>query len=261
MRIWIKASVITFAIALVILGFQYVGFLISSGEGGFGADIEENKIPTTEVQRVKLLKDSLFVSISPKNYSNFALRLSNIYFDNGSYDSAASYKELIATRFPNEENWKSAGLMYFKAFEHASGEGAEQTMAAKAIECLQNGLTPDSSTEVKIALATLYFSYEKPQEATDLLQEVLASDTANTKALYLLGIHWFQLNKFEQASDYLNQLVKIDANNINGLYFLAVSKVNLGNTNEAKVLFEKMKLLDISAEVKADVDDYLSDIK
>lgn len=260
MRIWIKASIITFTIAMVILFFQSFWFLDVKGLN----DIKNRTISTSnssgEMENVKLLKDSLFISISPKIFSNFALRLSGIYFKLGKYDSAARYKELVALRFPNEENWQSAGLMYFKAFDNASGE-EEQYMAFKAITCLEKGYSSDSSEKVKLALANLYLVYEKPNEAIHILQEVLSINATNKESLYLMGIHMFQLDKFEEASNYLNQLIRVDSSNINGLYFLAISKVKIGNAKEAKVLFEKLKLLDISEEVKAEADEYLSDIK
>jgi outer membrane protein len=261
MRLWVKASIITFAIALVILFFQSYWFL----DGKDIKDLKQNNTSengiSPEPQTVKLLKDSLFVSTIPENYSNFALQLSNIYFENGSYDSAASYKELIAIRFPNEENWESAGLAYYKAFQHAVGEAEEQSMVMKAIDCLEKGFGNTSSVEVKLVLANLYFAYEKPIEATDLLNEVLVANAENKEALYILGVHLFQINKFEKAGEYLSQLVKVDTSHTNGLYLLAVTKFKIGNKKEAKVLFEKLKLLDISDEVRANADDYLSDIK
>lgn len=261
MHLWIKASTITFAIAMVILFFLSFWFL----NGRRLDDIKNRTINTNsssgKIENVKLLKDSLFVSTIPENYSNFALRLSSTYVKLGNYDSAARYKELVATRFPNEENWKNAGLMYFKAFKNTSGEEEEQYMAFKAIACLEKGFSSDSSEKVKLALSNLYLAYEKPNEAIHILQEVLSINATNNEALYLMGIHMFQLDKYESANNYLYQLVEVDSSNINGLYFLAISHVKLGNPKKAKVLFEKLKLLDISEEVKAEADNYLSEIK
>lgn len=261
MRLWIKASLITFAIALVILVMQSLWFLGRKDKVNITHNSVDVYNSSSEPQSIRLLKDSLLISTFPENYSNFALRLSNIYFTIESYDSAARYKELIAIRFPNEENWESAGLMYFKAFESASGEEQEQNMAIKAITCLKKGLRLTSSVKVKLSLAKLYLAYDKPKQAIDLLHEVLTKDAANKEALYMMGIHMFQLNQFEEASEYLSYLVQVDSSNTNGLYFLAVSHVKLGNTKKAKILFEKLKLLDISEEVKANANDYLNEIK
>ncbi|MCF6353060.1 MAG: tetratricopeptide repeat protein [Cyclobacteriaceae bacterium] len=261
MSIWFKAIFITASIATLVLFFQTYWFVDKQKKETEVQASRANNKAIPKAESIKLLKDSLFVSKSSENYSNFALRLSSSYERIGKYDSAASYKELIANRFSNEENWKNAGLMYYKAFKNASGEAKEQQMATKAIACLNKVNPSNSSEEVKLALATLYLSYDEEVKAVRLLQEVLTNDGANEEALYGLGIHYFQNNNFKKASRYLSQLVKVDSSHINGMYFLALSNLKSNRLNEAKVLFLKLKLLDISAEVKANVDVHLSDIK
>jgi len=261
MRIWFKAVLITTSIAAVVLFFDTYWFVDKHTEVNSKKEIAFANQATSETESIKLLKDSLCVSISPENYSNFALWLSSSYAKAGQYDSAASYKELIATRFPNEENWKNAGLMYFKAFKNASGEQEENQIALNAIACLEKVEGETSSEEVKLALANLYYSYGKAGKATQLLQEMLAVNVANQEALYSLGIHFFQNNNFEKSTEFLSQLVQTDSTHINALYYLAITYLKMGNANEAKILFEKLKLLEIAAEVEANVDDYLNKIK
>ena len=261
MRIWFKAILITASIAALILFFDTYWFVDKQQKSGNEQTLVGNNQGSPEAKAIKLLKDSLFVSTNSKNYSNFALRLSSSYAKSGQYDSAASYKELIANRFPNEENWKNAGLMYYKAYKNASGEQEEQQMALKTITCLENIDSETSSEEVKLALATLYFSYDQAANAKSLLQEVLTDNATNQEALYQLGIHYFQNSNFEKSVDYLSQLVEANSSNINGLYYLAIADVNIGDTEQAKVLFEQLKLLDITAEVEANVDEYLNEIK
>lgn len=261
MRIWIKASVFTFGIALAILFFQSYWFL----EGKNLEDIELNKAVlnklSPEQESIKLLKDSLFVSTNSKNYSNFALRLSSSYVKLAKYDSAAKYKELVATRFPNEENKISAGLMYFKAFENASGKEEEQRLILKSIALLSKVQNTSSSVDFKVALAKLYIANEEPNKATVLLREVLGSDVANPEAMFMLGIQLYQFGDFEQAVNYFTKLVKLDSSNINAIYYLGVCKLKTGNLIEAQTLFEKLKLLDISEELQNNIDEYLNEIK
>ncbi len=261
MRIWFKAILITASIAAVILFFDTYWFVDKHFESVNEHEIALANQATPEIGSIKLLKDSLFVSTNSENYSNFALRLSSSYVKAGQYDSAASYKELIANRFPNEENWKSAGLMYYKAFKNASGEQEEQQMALKAIACLEKVEPISLSEKGKLALANLYYSYNKAHKATQLLQEILTVDAANQEALYNLGIHFFQGNNFEKAAEYLSKLVQSDSTHINGMYYLAIANIKTGNTKEGKMLFERLKLLEIPAEVEANVDDYLNEIK
>jgi len=261
MRIWIKASIITFVIAIAIL-FVFIIFFIG---GKPKEDENSNKTAVnkanSESQRIFLLKDQLYVSTITENYSNFALQLSDVYFNDGRFDSAARYKELVAIRFPNEENWLSAGLMYNKAFENTFGKENELAMATKAIECLEKGIDGTLDIEVKLTLAKLYSVIEDFKKEIELLKEVLIENGSHKEALYLLGIYYFQLNQFEKADVYLEKLVKADSSHVNGLFNLAVCQIKLGNRTKAKVLFEKVKLLDGSEEVIANADAYLNDIK
>ena len=104
MNIWIKASVISFAIALTILFFQSYWFLDGKDIGKVDQNSAIHNKQSPEPKSIKLLKDSLFMSTIPKNYSNFALQLSATYADLGILDSAARYKTLSNTGFSNEKN-------------------------------------------------------------------------------------------------------------------------------------------------------------
>lgn len=220
---------------------------------------ENQEVPEADV--VKLLKDSLVISTISKNFSNFALRLADFYNEKSRYDSAARYFELAAQRVPNEENWVRAGLTYYKAFENASDGKEEKRLALKGMECLEQGITTTTSPKIKRKLAELYLANEKPNEAVDLLKQVIASDPSDKQTLYFMGIHAFQLNDYKDATHFLGRLANLDSTHVNGLYFLAISEMKLGNISEAKMLFEKVKQLDSSEEVQADVDAYLNDIK
>lgn len=214
-----------------------------------------------EPEGVKLLKDSLVVSTIPENYSNFALRLADSYVEESRYDSAGHYQELAAEHLPNEENWIRAGLTYYKAFENASGPEWEHYWASKAMLCLEKGVSTNSSPKIKRKLAELYLANDKPGEAVDLLKQVISSNPTDKESLFMMGIHAYQVSAYEDAAHYLGSLVNLDSTHVNGLYYLAISEMKLGNTGEAKVLFEKVKQLDISEEAEANVDAYLNDIK
>ena len=104
MKIWIKASVITFVISMAILFFQSFWFLdgIDITRVNQNSTILNKQLP--EPESIKLLKDSLFISTIPKNYSNFALQLSTTYANLGILDSAARYKTLGNKSFSKEKN-------------------------------------------------------------------------------------------------------------------------------------------------------------
>lgn len=104
MRIWIKASAITLAIAITILVFQSYWFLDGKDIHEVSQKIAIQNKQSPEPKSIKMLKDSLFMSTIPKNYSNFALQLSTTYAKLGKYDSAARYKALSNTGFSDEKN-------------------------------------------------------------------------------------------------------------------------------------------------------------
>ena len=255
-------KILTTVVAVVVVLFLVWVVLNKSSfsEEKLSESLDENQeVPEADV--VKLLKDSLVISAIPKNYSNFALRLADFYNEEGRYDSAAHYYELAALKVPNEENWVRAGLTYYKAFENASDREQEKRLALKGISCLEQGVTTSSSPKVKRKLAELYLANERSNEAVEILKQVIASNPSDKQALYIMGIHAYQLNEYKDATHFLSRLVNLDSTHVNGLYFLAISEMKLGNTGEAKMLFEKVKQLDSSEEVQADVDAYLNDIK
>ncbi|MCB0505080.1 MAG: tetratricopeptide repeat protein [Cyclobacteriaceae bacterium] len=256
-----KRKVAISVVALVVLFLFWIVFNKRFSDEVETTQTSQNnqEIPETDV--AKLLKDSLVISENPKNYSNFALRLADFYIKEGRYDSAAKYQELVAQRFPNEENWTSAGLTYYKAFKNATGIEQEQLFALRAIKCLEESITSDTSPKVKKKLAELYLASEKPDKAIALLKEIVSSNPNEEEALYLLGIHAFQLNAYEDARNYLAQVVALDSTDVNACYYLAVCEMKTGNMAKAKMLFEKVKQLDSSEEVKANADAYLNDIK
>ncbi|MCB0494621.1 MAG: tetratricopeptide repeat protein [Cyclobacteriaceae bacterium] len=257
----IKNIITTSAAALVVLFLGWV--LLKNNKLGKEASSEvvsgNQDIP--EAGAVKLLKDSLVISENPKNYSNFALRLADFYLKEDRFDSAGYYQELLAQRFPNEENWTRAGLTYYKAFENASGAEKERAFMLKAINCLNNGVSEKSPPSTKRKLAQLYVADNQQGKATKLLEHLIAEYPDDVESLYMLGIHAFQVNAFKEAAHYFGQLVKADSSHVNGVYYLAVCELKLGNKVEAKMLFEKVKKLDSSEEVKANADAYLNDIK
>lgn len=261
MQLNFKNIFTTIAAAVVVLFLIHVALHKSGPFGKNPADLPEENQEIPEVDVVKSLKDSLVISTIPKNYSNFALRLADFYNEESQYDSAARYYELAAQKVPIEENWVRAGLTYYKAFENASGGEFEKQYASKALNCLEKGTTSNSSPKVKRMLAELYLANEKPNEAIALLKQVIATDPTDTLTLYMMGIHAFQLSDYKDATHFLGRLVNVDSTHVNGLYFLAISEMKLGNKEEAKMLFEKVKQLDNSEEVQADADAYLNDIK
>ena len=104
MRVWIKASTITFVIAIAIIFFQVILFISRKAiDEKTQTSTTANEL-LTEPESIKMLKDSLFMSTIPKNYSNFALQLSTTYAELGEYDSAARYMALSETGFSKEKN-------------------------------------------------------------------------------------------------------------------------------------------------------------
>ncbi len=261
MRIWIKAIFITLAIALVVVLFDT--YLFVDGKDEDTQNLVSETLITRkgdDPQTINSLKDSLLAAENSKNYNIFALRLSNSYAKLGKYDSAARYLAIIAQRFPNEESFKQTGLMYFSAFEQAEGDH-EQAMLKQALFYLEKINVETASLNTRLAMAKLYLANNEPAKAEKLLETMVATDSTQQPALANLGNLRFQFNDYRGAEQCYSRLVKLDSTNVNYRYFLAVSVYKLGQTKRAKILFEQLKVSSIPEDLKADVEEYLNEIK
>ena len=208
------------------------------------------------------LKDSLGGVENQEKKANFAHHLSTYYRSIDQIDSSAYYEGLAANNFPNEENLLNAGAEYFNAFGVAEDEVTAKQLSNKSTEYLNRvlAISPDHEG-AKTMLAILSIASGNTSDGARILREVLVTNPDNEDALYNLGVVALQSGDFNSAAQQFESIIKLDSTQVRAYFYLALCYKETDRTAESILLFEKVKELDSSPEVQADVDAYLDEIK
>jgi len=98
------------------------------------------------------------------------------------------------------------------------------------------------SEEAKMGLVLPLSASGKWDEVVDLYNKILENNPKNTKVNYRLGLIYYNRKQFEKAFPYFKTVVDLYPFDYDGLLMLAWTHFNLGQTREAKVLFQKCLL-------------------
>ena len=254
------------AFALMVIFFGSCGESSSSDKDeavsnellGSSTTEENSKV----LEQIILLKDSLNIAESPEKRANFATRLADNYVVISKSDSAAYYLGIAAENFPNEENLFEAGKQYFNAYSVEIEEDEVARLAQKSESFLLSLMEyRPEHVEGRVLLGVLYLTTNRVEEGVQLLRKVLESNPGHQEANYNLGVHALQAGAFEPASSYFETIVQQDSANVQSTFYLALCYQQIGRKDEAVRLLNRVKELDSSPEVQANVDAYLNDIE
>ena len=220
------------------------------------------KVSQTAATSIVLLKDSFKVEVNPEKKANFATRLSANYEEVGKLDSAAVFSGIAAEDVPNEENLFEAGKQFFNAFSVEPDAQTASGYAEKSEYYLSTLLEKEPGhTEGRVLLGVLFLTTNRTSNGVELLREVVKDNPNHQEANFNLGVNALQAGAFEPAAKYFELIVKQDSSNVQSTFYLALCYQQMGRKSEAVRLLNKVKELDNSPEVQANVDAYLNDIE
>jgi len=98
------------------------------------------------------------------------------------------------------------------------------------------------SEEAKMGLVLPLSATGKWDEVINLYDKILENNPKNTRVNYRLGLIYYNRNQFEKAFPYFKTVVDLYPFDYDGLLMLAWTHFSLGQTREAKVLFQKCLL-------------------
>lgn len=211
---------------------------------------------------INQLKDSLRLVEDQEKKANFAHHLSVYYKNTGKLDSAAYYEGVAADGFPNEENFLKAGEEYFNAFSLATDAEQADEYRLKSEDYLVKAIAmAPKDPKPKTLLGVLKLASNQGVAGSMLLHEVLIDNPDYAEALYNLGVYAMQSRDFSQAAENFERIIAKDSTQVRANFYLAICYQELGRKDESIKLFNRVKELDSSPEVQANVDAYLDDIK
>ncbi len=127
------------------------------------------------------------------------------------------------------------GLAYYAAFNQSVIDENKRAIANKVITYLKPSLekTPED-VDIKCALADCYVNTtQNPMNGIMLLREVIATDSTNESALFLLGEFAIKSGQFDKAQVRFESLVRYYPASIKYSLYLAQLFSNHGEPNKA----------------------------
>lgn len=129
---------------------------------------------------------------------------------------------------------KQLGLAYYEAFKQSLVTENKLAIANKVTTYLNPILEKSPDNEIKCAIADINVNTsDNPMTGITLLREVIASDSVNESALFLLGEFAIKSGQFDKAEARFESLVRLYPSNIKYSLYLAQLFSNRGARKEA----------------------------
>ncbi|MES2733325.1 MAG: tetratricopeptide repeat protein [Bacteroidota bacterium] len=215
-------------------------------------------LSAAQLSTINRLRKSYLADISKEKKLRFADSLAILFAQVGKPDSSALYMEAIAVLEPTTPNLLSAGNSYYDAFGFAVDTEKANRFGEKAREYFQKVLDKNPSIlEAKTKMAMTFVSTSNPMQGILLLREVIAEDPKNELALFNLGLLSIRSNQYGKAIDRFLQIVQLNPDNMQAQYYLGVCYIETGKKEEARKVFNLVKLKEADPAVQASVAEYL----
>lgn len=223
-----------------------------------GADVHVAATPE-QVMELTTVRARFNKATDAETRAKLAGELAAAYASVSKHDSAGYYYEVAANVRPGEKTYKKAGDQYFEAFSFATTQERANELGDKARNMYEQVLKNNpAELDAKTNLAMTYIATSNPMQGIKLLNEVVATDPNNEKALFNLGILSIQTRQFDKAEARFRKLVAVNPNHVEGTFYFGVALDELGKEEEAKAVLNKVKTMSNDPALITSVDDRLS---
>jgi tetratricopeptide (TPR) repeat protein len=190
-----------------------------------------------------------------------AAKLASQFAKLGKFDSAARYRNMVATASPTEQNLMAVAEDWYHAFSVATAPEKAKDFASRAQKAYAYVLAINpKQLEAKTHLGMTYVAGPNPMQGVVMLRQVIAEDPDNEEALYSLGTLSMQSGQYDKAVARFEQILRAAPGNTRARFYLGVSLKELGRPAEARRELERVKREDADPAVQATVDDYLAQL-
>lgn len=178
-----------------------------------------------------LLLTTVFVHAQQEAKWQAAFNESYTQEANKQYAAAINTLKAVYEEKSYELNLRLGWLTYLNK-EYSSSQGYYQ----KAVN-----LKP-YSLEAKFGLVQPLAALQLTDKTLQVYEDILKIDPQQTKANYWAGVIWYNRKKYETAARYFEKLVNLYPFDYDGNHMLGWTYLNMGRSNDAKILFGKALL-------------------
>lgn len=228
------------ALVAVVLIYQLPRVVVEN-ETTTEVETHDFSITDEDEARFTSLRQLLKESEEIKKSINFADSLAKLSLKYQMTDSAARYARLILSLDGSRNSIARAALIYYQAFQSTNDPEESKNFALKAREQFEVLLVEDPQNNyLKNKLAMTLMTTETPMAGVQLLREVLADDPENREAILNLGLLAIRSGQFERAEERFISLLALDSTDDEAQFYYGVSLSEVGKSEEAKAVFEKL---------------------
>ncbi len=225
-------------------------------------EVNEEEIHMMNPEAVRLAAEIRQKYATDANPLNVYRELGEMFYRASVFDSSAYYFEQIALHNPGVENWLRAGDAYLQAFSLTLNAAKAEDLAEKTRDSYGKALQIDpSNLHARTNTALTYVNSANPMRAISILREVLDQQPNYLPAIISMGKLSMQSGQFDKAVERFKEVLRIDKQNMDGKIGLAYSYIELGKTEDARVLLNELLEEDIDPVVKDEVRKTLNNLK
>ncbi|MEY3404612.1 MAG: tetratricopeptide repeat protein [Cyclobacteriaceae bacterium] len=266
----LKTRILLIGSAAVLVGLLFLlPKAVVENQAEIAPNEQQNSVPeshqaisTSDQNRIKRLRAAVGESALVENNAIFADSLANLYVSAGRFDSAALYKEKLASFFGTPDRQVQAGDAWYQAFTFSLDPEKRSEYALKAQDFFKAALEKEpSNADIKVKLALTYMGTSTPMQGIGLLREVLATQPKHEKALQNMGMLSLQSGQFAKAVEWLTRLTEAYPENIEGQLLLGAAFAGTGDKEKARAQYERTRTMTNDPAVQQQLDQYIKDLK
>ena len=225
------------------------------------AAAHQREVPDSEAEKITLFKEEFKKAENPEKSANFADSLAITFANLNFHDSAAYYAVQALELNTTDERLINAANYHFEAFNYAVELEEKEYWGQLSRKYYQSALENNTQLYDEKAKMALTYLPTQPMQGVMLLREVVEAAPNNRLALYNLGLLSLQSRQFDKAVERFETLVNAYPDDIEGQFYLGVAYFESGASAQAKGQFQKLQGLDISPEMRSNLESYLNELK
>jgi len=230
------------------------------------AEQESHSMETSESQKQKLslFKKNLLKSTSIQEQSQWTDSLIVTFKAVNQWDSAANYAEKLSNKINDEATWLKTAETYFEAFTFALDSAKIRTLGQKGYTAYEKVLSlNENNLLAQTKMGVLYKSLnpQAPMKGIQMVSAVVKKDPKNEMALFYLGTFFAERGAFPDAIDRLEKVVAINPKNPDAWIYLAQCYEETGKPEKVKEALTNVLALDISPEIKKELEKKIKSIR